>query len=319
MSVYTNIANNFTIYVGSVFFIVGILGNIINACIFYKNHRNPSTLLLFVASCFNFIDVFIGILTRLMSAGLNIDVAANSLGWCKARYFLIQFCALTSFSTLCYATIDQYFITSQSETLRRLSKISNVRRVLCILILFWILYSIPLALFSSLTQLSDGRTVCVFSIDLGYIRFASYFGLPVVWGIAPISILIIFGILTYRNISLLRNARNRDEAHRHLTSMILLHIIFIVFGTLPYAFYYTYSAITLFTAKTTDRKDLETCISNIVAVILYCPNSCAFLVYYVASATYQKQVKKFLHIPDRATQIAPVPSATIEPNTRPTI
>ncbi|CAF1359673.1 unnamed protein product [Adineta steineri] len=251
-----------------------------------------------------------------MSAGLHVDVAANSLGWCKARFYLLQLCALTSVSCICYATIDQYFISSQSETLRRLSKISNVRRVLCILILFWILYSIPLALFSSLTQLSDGSIACVFINNLGFIRFASYFNLPLIWGMVPITILITFGILTYRNVSLLRNARNRDAAQRHLTSMILLHIIFIVFGTLPYAFYYTYSAITLFTAKTTGRQELEACISNIVAVILYCPNSCAFLVYYVASATYQKQVKKFLHIPDRATQIAPEHTATIEPKTR---
>lgn len=242
---YTFILNQFTIYVGSLFLIAGVLGNLINAGVFFKNNlQNPSTLLLFLASCMNFLYITVGLLTRILAAGLNVDVASNSLGWCKARFYLLQLWSLSSVSCICYATIDQLFLLSQSEKLRRLSAISITRKVLCILLLFWIIYSIPLAIYSNLTVLSDGRIACVFVSNIGFTRYASYFNLPIVWGFAPITVLIIFGILTYRNVSLLKNVRARERAQQHLTSMILLYIIFIIIGTLPYAFYYMYSAIT---------------------------------------------------------------------------
>jgi hypothetical protein len=306
MPAYTSILNQFTIYVGSLFLITGVLGNLINAGVFYQNNlRNPSTLLLFLASCFNFLFIIVGLLTRILAAGLNIDVASNSLAWCKARFYLLQLWELGSVSCICYATIDQFFVSSQSERLRRLSRMSITVKVLCILLFFWILYSIPLLIYSNLIQLSDRRIACIFISNEGFTKYASYFNLPIIWGIAPITILITFGILTYRNISALKNIRTRERAQYHLASMILLHIIFIGVGTLPYAFYYTYAAITFHIAKSSDRQELETFLSNIVAVVLYFSNSCSFFVYYSATATYRQQVKRFFRLCGRTTQAEP--------------
>jgi hypothetical protein len=308
---YTFVLNQFTLYVGSLFLIAGVLGNLTNVGVFYKNNlRNPSTLLLFLASCFNILFISVGLLTRICAAGLNVDVASNSLSWCKARFYLLQCWALSSISFICYATIDQFFVSSQYEKLRRLSNISITIKVICILLFIWISYSIPLIIYSDLVQLIDGRIACVYLSNTGFIRYALYFDLPIIWGIAPIIVLITFGILTYRNISLLQNAQNRQRAQHHLTSMILLHVIFIVIGNLPYASYYTYSAITLTTVKSVNRQELETFLSNIVAVILYFSNSCSFFVYYSASAIYRQQVKKFFHILKK-TRVEPVATVTL--------
>jgi hypothetical protein len=182
---------------------------------------------------------------------------------------------------------------------------SITAKVLCILLFFWILYSIPTIIYSNLVHLSDGRIACIFISNEVFTKYVSYFNLPIIWGIAPITILITFGILTYRNISALKNIRTRERAQYHLASMILLHIIFIVVGTLPYAFYYTYAAITFHIAKSSDRQELETFLSNIVAVVLYFSNSCSFFVYYSATATYRQQVKRFFRLCGRTTQAEP--------------
>src|SRR5690349_606809 len=116
MAVYTIILNQFTIYVGSLFFIAGVLGNLINASVFYHNNlRNPSTLLLFLAAYFNLLYILIGLLSRILAAGLNTDIASNNRIWCKMRFYLAQLCALISISCICYATIDQFFVSSQYE------------------------------------------------------------------------------------------------------------------------------------------------------------------------------------------------------------
>jgi hypothetical protein len=113
-------------------------------------------------------------------------------------------------------------------------------------------------------------------------------------------------------VSLLKNVRNRGRAQRHLTSMILLYIIFIIIGTLPYTVFYGYRAITSNIVKSVDRRSLELFLSNIVAVILYSSNSCSFLVYYLASPTYRRQVKRFFHIPTRTRHLESVGSVTSE-------
>jgi hypothetical protein len=307
---YPFIINKFTLYVGSVFLITGVLGNLTNVGVFYKNNlRNPSTLLLFLASCFNILFISVGLLTRITAAGFNVDVASNNSTWCKARLYLLQCWALSSISCICYATIDQYFASSQHAQLRRLSKISTTIKVVCIVLFIWIIYSTPLIIYSDLVRLLDGRTICYFLGNPGFLRYSSYFNLPIIWGIAPIAILVTFGILTYRNISLLQNVQNRERAQHHLTSMILLHVICIIIGNLPYASYYTYSAITLTTFKSVGRQQLETFLSNIVAVILYFSNSCSFFVYFLASATYRRQVKNFFHLV-KQTRVEPIATVT---------
>jgi hypothetical protein len=180
MSIYVIIQNQVTIYAGILLFVTGVLGNFTNACIFFKNNlQNPSTFLLFLASCSNIINMHAGLLIRVLTAGFNIDLTVLGVSWCKMRNSLLQLCVLTSLSCVCYATVDQFFVSSNQERWRRLSKISITIRVTCILLLFWILYSIPLSIFSNLVQISDGRIPCVFISNLGFTRYASYFNLPI--------------------------------------------------------------------------------------------------------------------------------------------
>jgi hypothetical protein len=308
MSIYNIISNQVTIYAGTSLFVIGVLGNSINACVFYKNNlKNPSNFLLFLVSCLNIIYIHIGLLTRVLAHGFNIDITILDTSWCKIRYFLVQVCSLTSLSCVCYAMIDQFFISSQYGRLRRLSKISTTRKVTLIIIFVWILYTIPTIIFTDHIPLSNGQIVCNSLPDnLAFIRFTSYFNLPIVWAIGPVSVLIVFGILTYHNINLMRGNRNRERTQRHLTSMILLQVIFITIGAIPFAVLYTYLGITLFVIKSPDRQALENFLENIVAIISYFSYSCSFFVYYFASRTYRNQVKQLLHIFRRHRQVAPM-------------
>ena len=301
MTTYTVILNQVTIYVGTPLFVIGVLGNLINACVFYKNNlQNPSTFLLFLVSCSNILYMHIGLLIRVLMTGFNVDLTFESVSWCKIRYALMQVCVLISISCTCYATLDQFFASSTQEKWRRLSRISLTRKVAFSLIIIWIVYSIPLLVFSNLVRRGNGKSICsIFTGSASFIKYAAYFNLPIVWAIAPICVLAIFGALTYRNVSLLRVNRNRERAQRHLTSMILLQIIFIIVGTIPLAFYYTYLAITLSIIKSPDRQALESLLENLVSLISFFTYSCSLFVYYFSSKTHCNQVKQLLRMTTR--------------------
>jgi len=75
MSIYAIIQSQVTIYVGILLFIIGVLRNFTNACIFFKNNlQNLSTFLLFLASCCNIINMHANLLTQILTVGFNIDL-----------------------------------------------------------------------------------------------------------------------------------------------------------------------------------------------------------------------------------------------------
>ena len=314
MSQYTNLIDLTTIYAGLPLFITGVIGNLLNAIVFYRsNIHNPSTFLLFLSSCTNLVYMFVGLLSRVLAVGFDLDWTITSLTWCKARYYFIQLCSLTSVSLLCYATIDQFFVTSRTEKWRRFSTLSNTRKIILALIIFWILYSIPMALFSDVIERNIGVLVCsFFTKNLIFNRFAAYFSLPLVSAIGPITVLIMFGGLTYRNVSWLRANQNRERVQRQLTSMILLHVILIIISIIPLAFFYFYLAITLNDVKDVNRGFLENLIENLVSLISYFSYSTSFFVYFFSSTTFRCQLKRLLHL--RTPRVEPERKAVLSIN-----
>ena len=73
----------------------------------------------------------------------------------------------------------------------------------------------------------------------------------------PVSIMIIFAYLTYRNIRLNRGLV-RQYADRQLTRMTLIQVIFVVLSIVPYGIDTAYNLFTSQMIKDTDRIAKET-------------------------------------------------------------
>lgn len=142
MPTYSIITYYITSFVGIPMFIIGILDNLINVCVFYtSNLRNPTTLLLFIVSCSNILDL------RILSICFKFDISIINGSCCKIRYGLLQLFGLTSIYCTIYVSINQVFITSKENKWRHFSKISLTRKVTISIIFLLILYTIPLVIF----------------------------------------------------------------------------------------------------------------------------------------------------------------------------
>jgi hypothetical protein len=216
--------NQSTIYGGFFLFIIGTIGNVLNIIIFtsLKTFRETSTAFyLRVTSGVNIFQLIVGLLTRILITGYNIDPTKTSEFLCKARIFTLTTTMLISFTCKCFAVIDQYLSLTN-----RWRHLCNVKVAICLVIfssLLWCLHGISFAILEGVYPVSStNQTSCSIANPIFNI-YTSRFLLPVVLGLLPLFIRIIFGLLAFINVRSLKNRRApivRLERDKQLTAMV---------------------------------------------------------------------------------------------------
>jgi hypothetical protein len=260
------IGQQITIYVGLFLVVGGVIGNGINVLVFstVRNYRTtPCSFYFLVASLFNILYIMINLSSRVASAGFGIDLTRTSDSWCKIRTFCLFTLALITISCSCLATIDQFFVTSQSAYLRRLSNIKWTYRITLIMIIVWCLHGIPPLLVYSISSISN---TCV-NTNAVYAIYSLFYLLGLVSAI-PVVIMVIFGYLTYRNIHLTR-VLAEQHADRQLAKMTLIQVVLVVICIVPYGIINTYNVITTRMTKDANRLLSEGFALTILSLVTY--------------------------------------------------
>ncbi len=139
----TYISQQITIYSGFCLIVIGIIGNGINVLVFssVRSYRTtPCAFYFLMASIYNIIFIGINLSSRIAITGYGFDLSRTSIVWCKMRLFIGFSFTLISLSCSCLATIDQYFVTSQSAYLRHFSNIKWARRLVFVITIIWFLH-----------------------------------------------------------------------------------------------------------------------------------------------------------------------------------
>jgi hypothetical protein len=262
----TSLGEQITIYGGLLLVIIGVIGNGINVLVFstVRTYRTtPCSFYFLFASIFNIIYTTINLISRIVSVGFVIDLTRTSTSWCKIRGFCIFTFSLITLTCSCLATIDQFFATSRNVKLRRLSNIKWAHRIVVIVILIWCLHGIPVLLFYNISPVSMTCTIT----NSGYNIYLIVYLLGLICGI-PVSIMVIFGYLTYRNIHLTRTLAER-QADRQLAKMTLIHVFLVVFCMVPYSVFIAYNLITSGIVKSINRLIIEGFIITILTLLTY--------------------------------------------------
>jgi hypothetical protein len=228
----------------------GVIGNGINVLVFStaRTYRTtPCTFYFLIASIFNIAYITINLISRVVSAGFGIDLTRTSISWCKTRNFCLFTLSLITLTCSCLATIDQFFATSQSASLRRLSNIKWAHRIVFIAIIVWCLHGIPVILFFNISSITG---TCV-NTNANYAIYVPIYLLGFICG-TPVLVMVVFGYLTYRNIHLTR-VLAEQQADRQLARMTLIQVVLIVICIVPYAMYNIYNLITAGMSKDVNR------------------------------------------------------------------
>ncbi|CAF1533302.1 unnamed protein product, partial [Didymodactylos carnosus] len=234
--------------------------------------------------------------TRILTYGFNIDFTLSSLIWCKLRLFLRQTFALTVLACICLATIDRYLLSCQDVHRRRLSKILNSRVTLPIVPLFILVISSPLAISMIITVNKDNQSTCTY-LSTSYLYYSTCVYNPLFLVIIPVSIMTIFGLMTYNNLRQRRITPIVQQQHRldqQLTSMLLLQIVIIIVSSIPYCVQAVYAAITVNSQKDSFISARDILIMTITSLIFFLNNISNFYIYLISSPAYRKQFIKLI-------------------------
>jgi hypothetical protein len=272
------ISQQITIYGGWFLVVAGTIGNAINILIFSSVHAyrtNPCTFYFLSLSIDNFIYVIIYLTSHIYITGYGIDSTRTSVVWCKARSYFLSVFTFISFTFSCLASIDQFLVTSPNANLRRLSSIKWAHRIIFIVMIVWIIHGIPILVFVNLIPTTN---TCL-NTNAGYAIYVSIYVLSLTCFI-PVTIMIVFGYLTYRNIHSRRILADQ-QADLQVVKMTLIQVVLVVIAIVPYGINNAYSLITSEVIKDSDRLKIESFVLTTTSLLTYINYVvCVFIIFF---------------------------------------
>jgi hypothetical protein len=290
---------------------LGTIGGILNLMVFTKStlHKSPCAIC-FVACnivdllylCFDFIPTFLG-------DGYDIALGEGNLAYCRFAYYIGLILAMLGPSYLILASIDRTLITSRDAGVRKRS--TRRLAITCIigLALFWMIFQIHALIYMEIVQVGVNYFVCTFQPG-AYTSFITYYSLFIV-GLTPPLLMIIFGLLTLKNIRQVQNAvhpsslsaigntvghrsdgpRSKD---RQLIRMLFMEIIIYLFARFPATIMLIYEQITQHENKSLEQTTIEQWIANITYFIGFIDSCVSCYTNIIVSKTFRKELKRML-------------------------
>ncbi|CAF4008313.1 unnamed protein product [Rotaria sp. Silwood2] len=279
-----------------IFFAIGAPAALLNAIIFIsiKTFRRSPSAYYVVGQSVADVNVLLIVLFQIVP---STSGATSSIA-CKLVLFFVQMTVSVAMSFLCLSAFDRWACTSQSARIRQLSSIRVARYIFPIPFILWSLVNIPFLLYSDLVP---PIFTCFFTNDL-FMRIGVLFLSPVLTVLLPLIVLILFGLLTYRNIRLVSHIRQQPNQTRmstweqQMTRMMLTQTLLSIFCTLPRAIYIVYAIATLdeSTKRTFDEMSIVALIDQLTVSITSINFASSFYIFLLASPRFRQTIQMYL-------------------------
>ena len=242
---------------GLIILICGIIGNCLIILIFltFDNYKhNACSLYMFVGSLFDLLFLLIGLTTRTLSQGFNMDFTLINRVWCKFRSSLLDIISLCSFTCLCLQSIDVFFYTSRSASMRQRSNIKTARYLPIGFVLLWIVHEIPSFIYQDLI-LVNVTSMCL-TTNAIYVSYHTYITTLFMSICVPITLISYFAFRIYRQLTLMNAGERRliPGFSRQRTKMALFQIASVLIFQFPFGVATAYFVSTTNLAKSPDRQ-----------------------------------------------------------------
>ncbi|CAF1612064.1 unnamed protein product [Adineta ricciae] len=233
-----------------------------------------------------------GQLTRILISGYSIDWTQTSLFYCKFRTYSLQTFSNVSLAYLSLATIDQYLSTCSRPQWQQWSNIRVAHRLAILVVLLGLICNIPYAIYYVHNQSpTTGGITCTSTNDI-FQRYMNYVSGITLTRILPIGLIILFGILSYRNIQQLARQTSVITFFT-ITPYIVVYCLLLVFNANDHPAIFNNLQAT----------------NSIALSVYYLYFASPFYIYFCASARFRRQLKYVLfdvHFNQCCRRITPV-------------
>ncbi|CAF1291103.1 unnamed protein product, partial [Adineta ricciae] len=274
----------------SVYFALGLLGNIFNCLMFTRScyRRIPSSVYFLALSSFGIIYI-IWTMFPLMYTLNNPDPQANSAIYCKTQKYGIHLLALYLRYTIVFACIDRFLITRTNVRLRSLSSVKTAIISLIVMVLTGFFIAVHILIY---TDINSG--VCTMT-GLYKLVYAIYQIMVV--SIIPPSLMSIFSILTVRSLYQRHSTTQVSDRKRdhYMVRMVIIEVVVNVSISIPYSASLFYGALTsALKNKSLERMEIESFVTFITQVLVYSLSVVPFYLFLLTSKPFRKDFIKLL-------------------------
>ncbi|UJR06883.1 hypothetical protein I4U23_011172 [Adineta vaga] len=270
-----------------ILFSIGIPGIILNLIIFLgtKSSRQSSIVYYIIGQSISDFGI---LLILLLQINPSTSISQSSVS-CKLMIYFSQVTVSCGMTFLCLSSFDRWSCTSRSVRIRQLSSIHNVRYLSLFFVLFWLLINLPYLIYCDLISIVNR---CLFTNEF-FAYISVYFLAPIFSTLFPLLILIIFGILTYKNIHYFTHVSIWEQ---QMTKIIIIQTIFSIFCTLPRSIYLIYAISTVkeSSMRSFDQIIIEYFIDQLTLFIITMNFSSSFYIYFLSSSRLRKTIQTYL-------------------------
>jgi hypothetical protein len=196
------------------------------------------------------------------------------------------------------ACVDRFMITSERATLRAFSTLNRAKWLIFFSIIFWLLFNIHVPI---MERIIDGQC----AITGVYSIFYTFYAIIFISGI-PVTILIIFGYLTYRNMRQMKvrvqpMIHNRIDANhsirrqdRDLLIIVISEVLLYIVTTIPFPLILLETMISgyVISNKTVQYFQIEGFIVTIAYLLLFVNAAIPFYIYLISSKSFCRDFKQ---------------------------
>ncbi|CAF1538958.1 unnamed protein product [Adineta ricciae] len=284
------ITKQVSIYGYSIVLIAGIIGSIANLYVFSRKRfrQSPCSCYILVASVFDFFNISFSVTTRLLADGFDIDPFANNSVGCRVRTYLAFVFSFTTVGCRCLTMIDRYFCTSRSVQIRNLSTKKLARCLLFVNCLTWMLIGIPVLIVFDSIRVNSKKMTCN-TLNRQFTDYFSFFLNPVVYFFVPLIIMIVFSVLTYRNLRLM-NPLSYSRT-KQCTIMIIVESCLFAISSILHGTRFMYIVLAIDLKRDAYRAAQENFFYQISRITFFFNSAFAFYVYFFLSKDVRSVVK----------------------------
>lgn len=298
------LSQDFSKYGMSVIWIIGNFGSFFSCLIFLQPglRNNPCVTYFLASSASQLLTFDFALLTRIVHYGFDVPSLDTVLWYCKIRFYLFHIFIAAPRYHIVMASIDRYFASCADIRWRRWSSTKIAKRCILYSFIFWIFSYIPVLIFYNI-QGGD----CSYEIGIYAVLFGIY--LAIESGMIPPMLMLLFGLLTIRNIRLSKqtihpqpstHATGTAQTTRlsrkdlQLTKMLFGQIILWIILNIPYPSYQLYRSITIDDPTSELRTSIESFVSSVANCFLYLGFSLTFFVYTLSSLLFRNELKRII-------------------------
>ena len=288
--------------------IIGNFGAICTCIVFSRaTFRKSPCAMYFTASSFSQLFIFnFAVFIRMIQYGYNIPVNSVPSWFCRLRFYIFYVSGASARYNIVFAAVDRFFCSCQSVRLRRWS---SSKVALCLIIIdaiIWALFYIQVLVFFDVKN--DKCRIHVADIMI-YFNFY----LTIENGFLPIIPMLIFGLLTIRNIrrsaqrakapetidGAVSNTNNQSSSSSskkevQLHKMLINQVVVYVILNLPYPVYNLYRTYANLSSFTGSRAAIDTFVNNLCFDMIYLCFALTFLNFLLTSSMFRRELKQIL-------------------------